>query len=1266
MGIVVSSVTSTCWFRIWAVPINSYGTAFVPGEKQVKVTRLAKFCAVVAALLASLPMLGQSTAELRGTVSDAAGAPVVSAFVLIEATGTALIRAATTDDRGIFEFSSLPVGTYRLRVTAEGFRSIQISEVRLSIGQVANVRFKVVPGQGTLEQAHASSGDGMVETGDTQLGVVMGEQIIAALPLKSRDAFELLQLQPGVQSTVGADLFYGGDRPGVVSVNGGRARSNNYLVNGGYSAEQFVNAPSVQPSTDNILEFRVISHNYAAELGRNSGSVLNVITKSGYNGFHGLLYEYLRNDVLNARGYFDLDKPAFKQNDFGATFGGSLRRDKTFYSLSYEGRRLRRGITSDTVTVPTALERRGDFSAGPTPFTGTLNDQNVAEILNARPGCAAAVSAREGAAITAGTAYESIFPGNVIPAECFDATAFALLNRFVPSATVGDSEYRNSGAASDRDDQFMARLDHNITSQQQLSFFYYAQDGHATDPFSRFQGSGGNVLGFGSKTRQRFQQVNLSHAWTMNAKTTNELRIVYYRQGQGDLMSPSRTNLVQASCGEGASSECFSDPAHPLLGVSPGYGASREGVPFIALAGGFAIGNNPNGNFAQVGNVYQLSEIHSKVLGTHTVRFGADIRNQRLDQTYFYAINGDIEFSGGGPNDVGFDNLLPNYLLGLPDTYVQGSGNVVNVRATQLQLFAQDSWKLRPNVTVNYGLRWEFNTPQADAGKRVQAFRPGQATSIYGCQLNPSNPLGDDIGSTDCSPSGSASSLFPMGLVFPGDKNVPSGLTNNYYRSFAPRLGVAWSPGWNDGWMAKLTGGPGRTSVRLGWGMFYDANEELVLSAFSAQPPFGGSTFLTNPMFNTPFLSQDGTENPNPFHGFLDPARGSAVDFSLFRPILLYGNFPETLRSQYSIQYHLTVQRELLHNTLLQVGYVGSRGHRLLATIDQNYGNPQTCLDLNQVPGISCGPFGADESYVVPAGAIPDGVTVHLPYGSVPSVTGPNATPITLVGLRRYSSPLCEPTTGEGCPQDGVPVFGSIFAMQPIANSSYDSLQALVRHKLARGNEFTAAYTFSKSMDNASSVENLLNPLDPSRSRSLSLFDARHRFVLSYYWQIPKTGISNWTRHVLNDWTLSGIAIVQSGFPIRIISYSDRELMSSLGYETPGQPDQVAAFKRLDPRARGGYYFDPASFAESPLGQIGNAPRTVCCGPGTANLDLAVNKSFRVAESKKLEFRTEVFNVLNHTQFFNPDGNITGTDTFGRVRRARDPRLLQFAMRLSF
>jgi hypothetical protein len=469
-----------------------------------------------------------------------------------------------------------------------------------------------------------------------------------------------------------------------------------------------------------------------------------------------------------------------------------------------------------------------------------------------------------------------------------------------------------------------------------------------------------------------------------------------------------------------------------------------------------------------------------------------------------------------------------------------------------------------------------------------------------------------------------------------------------------------------------LLGGPGRTSIRMGWGMFYNPVEQLVLEQFSAEPPFGGSSSFTNILFNTPFVGQDGTINPNPFNGILNPPRGQPLDWSRFRPILLYGQFQPKMRAQYSEQYNFTIQREVVRDLLVQVGYVGTQGHRLLATHDLNYGNAQTCLDLNQLStlandsNLSCGPYYADSSFSIAANEIPAGFTLHLPYGSVKTVTGPNPNPITLVGLRPYSSPFCEPTTSAGCPPDGVPVLSSIFAQDTIANSNYNSFQANVEKRFSKGLSFQGAYTFSKSIDNASSFENILNPLNYRLSRSLSMFDARQRFVFSYYYQLPPFDLKGAAGKLFNGWSTSGILTFQDGFPIRITSTDDLELMYSYDFELPGEPDLVGKFKRLNPRGPGNYGFNQDAFAPQAMGTIGSSPRTVCCGPGINNFDFALHKDTPIHEQVRLEFRAEFFNIFNHAQFSKVDGNITDGVDFGRVTRARDPRLIQFAIKLFF
>jgi hypothetical protein len=281
------------------------------------------------------------------------------------------------------------------------------------------------------------------------------------------------------------------------------------------------------------------------------------------------------------------------------------------------------------------------------------------------------------------------------------------------------------------------------------------------------------------------------------------------------------------------------------------------------------------------------------------------------------------------------------------------------------------------------------------------------------------------------------------------------------------------------------------------------------------------------------------------------------------------------------------------------------------------------------------------------------------------------------VGLRRWSSPFCQPLTGTGCPADGVPVFSNVFAEDTIANSNYNSFQAMLQRTFSHGLQFQAAYTWSKSFDYGSSFEGELNPVDPRLSYALSEFDARNRFVLNGYWELPVTQFSGAKGALLNGWALSGILTLQSGFPIRITSGGqDNELLTSFFFESAGQPNQMRAFASQSPQSHGNYYFNPNTFSIDPasinyltgqplLGTFGNTPRTVCCGPGIANTDITIEKNTKIGERVNTQFRTDFFNLFNHTQFYNPIGDATSL-LFGQVTTGRDPRLIQFAFKVSF
>ena len=1248
-------------------------------------------------LFASLWLSAQSTGgRILGRVSDPSGAVLAGVKVSLTNQATGVVREALTTDSGDYIFVEVPPAVYDVRFDHEGFNSSVRKSLTVDVNQVVTLNMVLQIGQ-TKEVVEVTSEAPLVDTTSTQLGAVVNNRSVNELPLNQRDTYQFLQLQPGVQSQLGSSgsTFYGSDAAGSVSVNGGRGRANNFSVNGGDANDQFVNLPTVQPSPDAIEEFRVITNTFDAEYGRNSGAVVNVITKSGTNAYHGDVYEYFRNKALNAQGYFNTVKPQFNQNQFGGTFGGPIKKDRTFFFGSYEGRRIRQGISGPLVSVPTTDERNGIFAGGFDSGNGKIQNPFVSQALAGRPGCSQAIT--QGGGTLPDPANQSLFPydwsnvfptdpvsGNAtIPGACMDPVAANLLN-IVPGPNRPDGlTYQAVPAAADTQDQFTVRVDHRITDRQNLSVYYYYTNDENIQPFYGFQASGANIPGYGTIVNQRFQQANVSHAWSISNSLVNEARFTYMREGQLTFQHPQSTGPVTGFCTGTAANFCFNGTSDSSAvndaitasgipagkaGITPGLPSDRTGLPFINVSGGANWGNGWEGELPQVGNTFQWADNLTWVKGNHTAKFGVDVRRSRFDQTLYYNVNGNFTFDSSGINAVVYSDNYPGYLLGLPDTYTQGSGQRENVRNTGLYLFAQDSWKLKPNLTLNYGLRWELDTPLTDVLGHVQTFRPGQNSQTYPCSNT--DPM-----------------YCPTGLVVPGDPGIPAGLTSTYYKAFAPRIGLSYSPNFDSGLLGKLFGTNGKTSIRGGWGLFYNPMEQLVLEQFGAEPPFGSSPGFSSTMFNTPFVGQSGNVAPNAFNGILNPIQGQDPGWASFRPILMYGDFQPHLRTQYSAQYNLSIQREIAKDLLWQVGYVGSQGHRLLASHDINPSNPQTCLDIMSMAAtdptsvtdgsgtqVTCGPTAQDAPFVISANAVAPAGGLHLPYGPtsvIPAGTvigsvAPNG--ITLVGLRPFSSPNCNPVavTGGNCPADATPVFTDIFAEDTIAAASYNSFQTMLEKRFSHGLQLQAAYTFSKSMDWASSFEETLNPFDYKKSRALSLFNSAQRFVINYYWELPVGKHPGWVGKVIDDWAISGITQFQSGFPIRLQTQNDNELINSLFFFGTGPPQLTGAPHFLNPKTTPQHnYLDSTQYADPTLGTFATNQRSVCCGPGQNEWDITFSKRITVTENKYFQFRTDIFNMFNRTQFFNPDGNFSNT-TFGQVLQAHDPRLVQFALKFYF
>jgi hypothetical protein len=1215
-------------------------------------------------------------------VADPTGAVLEGVKVTLTNDATGNVRSVTTNGSGDYNFVEVVPGIYRIEFEFEGFKkNVFQKSFKVDVNQVLTLNSSMQPG-GAKEIVEVTAEAPQVDTTSTQLGAVINNRSVNELPLNSRDTYQFLQLQPGVQAQLGngnGSMFYGSQDTGSVSVNGGRTRANNFSVNGGDANDQFVNLPTVQPSPDSIEEFRVITNTFDAEYGRNSGSVVNVITKSGSNQFHGDLYEYFRNTVLDAQGYFNTSRPQWNQNQFGGTLGGPVKKDRTFFFVSYEARRIREGTPGDVVLVPSPAEASGDFSA--VGLSGGISNQFVADVLNGRSGCTGAIHALGGTTPVAGASWGAIFNGGVIPSACQDPVAVSLLQNYVPgsnTSSAGIAANQSVPTGTDNEDQFTVRFDHKINDRQNFSAYYYFDDSRNYQPYDQFEQAGANLPGFGDNSDVRYQQWNLSHTWTVTNSLVNEAHFTYMREGQLGFLAPQTTGSVQASCSGAALPYCFTGTSDssaivsafgtsPKLGITPGLPANLTGVPYMSISGGASFGNNFEGFLPQVGNSFQWSDNLSWVKGDHTFKFGLDVRRQRFDQFYYFDLNGEYTFDNSGPNAVntGDGDQYAEFLLGLADDYTQGSGQREEVRGTSLYPFAQDSWKIKPNLTLNYGLRWELDTPPTDISGHVETFRPGQNSTVYPCQLTASSEAYFGVTSNSCNAAG----VLPTGLVVPGDPGVPAGMTSTYYHAFAPRMGIAWSPGKS-----------GKTSIRAGWGLFYNPIEELVMAQFGAEPPFGGSSALSDVFLNTPFVYQaGGTPAPNPFNGVITPTPGQPIDLTFFRPILLYGEFQPHLRTQYTEQFNLTIQRQMAKDLMLQVGYVGSEGHRLLASHDINPSNPQTCLDMISLYNLSpanvtsfgaptqCGPTVEDTQWSV---TVPQGFNFHLPNGQV-LTGGAGGTPVQMVGLRPYSSPNCVTNganVGSNCPLDGVPVFSSIFAEDTVANSDYNALEAMLEKRFSGGLQFQAAYTYSKSLDDGSTFEETLNPFNPKLSRALSLFNSAQRFVISYNWEIPGTERKDWVSKLVNDWSVSGITQFQSGFPIRLGTEDDTELIDSVFFLGTEAPQLVAPFQKLNPKTNGGYWFNPNDFADPPLGQFNvGTQRSICCGPSLYDWDFSVHKKIALNDQQYFQLRAEIFNVFNHTNLYNPDGGFSdGPTEFGRISQAQDPRLVQFALKYIF
>ena len=765
--------------------------------------------------------------SISGTIKDPSGAAIAKASITLVNAGNGVQHAANADGQGAYTFPVLPVGNYVLEVNHPGFKPYRRTGIVLDTNSTLLLDVVLQVGEHT-DAITVSDSAVHLDTYSSQMGEVINSEQMSAVPLNGRSFTDLLSLQAGVApetsinsntvQDVGASaLSPSGDlNPGTVSINGQREFANAFIVNGSDSEEDVNMGTAIIPNLDSIAEFRILTNNFDAEYGEFSGGQINVITKSGSNSFHGDLFEFLRNTDLDARNYFSPTRGTFIQNQFGGTFGGPIKRNKIFFFSDYQGTSQRQGVDTGLIPVPSAQDRTGNLSDQAASFytTQVVNGQSVIvpTVVNG-PAWAATLSQNLGspnqvfagepyyfpgctsANYSPGSTTACVFPTLQIPTRAWAVPAQKLL-QYIPAPNASENQFATSAFNQAlRDDKGALRIDAN-TGWGLISGYYFLDDYSLNNPYPVAQG-GASVPGFNALYQGRAQLLSLGDIKTLSTTSVNELHFSFLR-AFNDLGKP------QGGLGVSLVSQGFvtSSGTPTIVALAP----QNEGVENLVF-NNFSSGTNTN-ELKQANNTFQWLDNFSKVVGRHTIKLGAEFHYDQVNVNPIAQFNGNFLFTG---SETGLD--FADFLLGIPSQYNQSQLNPFYGRNKYAGVFAQDSWRVKSNVTLNYGLRWDRIEPWYEKYNQISTTEPGKQSVVF--------------------PGA------PPGILYPTDPGVRRTLAPPG-DEFSPRLGLSYSPnGSADSFVGKLLGGPGKTSLRAGFGMYYTSIEALTLGVLAANAPYG-------------------------------------------------------------------------------------------------------------------------------------------------------------------------------------------------------------------------------------------------------------------------------------------------------------------------------------------------------------------------------------------------------------------------------------------
>jgi outer membrane receptor protein involved in Fe transport len=1169
-----------------------------------------------------------STATMFGTVTDPEGAAIPSAKVTITQTDTGFVRAVVTNGDGSYRADFLPIGPYHVTVEATGFKKLDREGITLTVTEEAHLDLALTLG-GTEQTVEVKADIPLLNTGNSTLGRTITNVEIDNLPLVDRNVYTLLDLTPGVQNNNSAGT---GGNGGVINplgypeqhvkINGSTdsgVGQVSYYLDGGSNMTGVRNTGNPPPNPDAIREFSVQTNNYSAQYGRNSSGVVTMLTKSGTNQFHGSAFEFFRDRNFNATIHNQAAKTPYNQHRFGFTVGGPIWKDKLFFFGSYAGFRF---ISDNifTTTTPSAAMLSGNFAENlPVPTAAN-------PALTGAAACAKPVTGNPNTppAATSTSFYacdpvtRTAYAGNIVPQSALDPAILAIAKAgLIPTpnpSQPGDSIYtrRDFSPFNEKTDEQLYKADYQMTGKQRLTVSEF----HETGDFV-VNPSGNNVLGWVVHDYKFAQHVaNVAHTWTITNNTVNQLMLNYTRLIGGRVPSPSESLAKYGSA--------FAEqiPSGAICSAAGQAGCSR---PQLAVSGWFTAGNAITGPVTG-SNVYSVRDVVSTTHGRHTLYFGGEANRENDAQQTTLNDYGVFSFTQAAAGTAGRSSAaISDFMFGRPNSMGQDVPVYANANYFNYGLFAQDDWRVRPNLTLNIGIRYDIQTTPTDTQLMTMNFVPGVESTI--------------------APS------LPKGILLPGDPGVPAGGVSTRFNHVSPRVGFAWTPYANG--RTVFHGAAGLFYGSVGGNLFtYPSNGE----PFSGRPSFSHVISVANPYATDPtdFCGGDATciaggvgHSPYPFiynpknpQFVVKPAALISVDPNF--------HWPETY------QINFGVQQQFTRGLALSANYVASLSRKLPIEWDLNY----PVFNTNAgVSGAACATTNTTQncSYANTTGTVNN----RRPYNDVSYGVGPGGTAAN-------------------------PQLTSISQIQSSESANYNGLQVSVQQTLTRGFSISGFYVWSKSLQsedldtggntgNSAGTEpqdNRTRYLDRQRSD----FDQRHVSAISFVYK-PQYGIQNWlARNAVNGWTVTAIIRLQSGNPFNLTTGGDNNtdgVSNDRPIPMPGvtphvtnngssrvameqnwiDPHQFCQYNQTTSVATG--VTNAACSGVGPGGSDGTIRQDAFDSPGRRSIDASLFRDFKLTEKVKFQLRGESTNVFNLTNLPAPTGTLSsGSASFGHINGA--------------